>query len=77
MTNKPDFWLAFKALTQIRDKLVSQLQSRLYAFNAYYYAFSNKATVMSSVLNGIASSEDIYNDPQFGMDTITKLYFWA
>ncbi len=31
---------------------------------------------MRSVLAGIQSAEDIYSDPLFGMDTISKLYFW-
>jgi hypothetical protein len=32
---------------------------------------------MRSVLANIVGADIIYSDPQFGMDTISKLYFWA
>jgi hypothetical protein len=77
MTNKPEFWLAFKALVQIRDKLATQFQARFFAFNAFYFGFNDKAMVMKNVLSGIASAEDIYSDSVYGLDSISKLYHWV
>lgn len=69
MTNKPDFWLAFKALAQIRNQMVNELMGRYFAFQAYYYALNDKATVMDSVLLGIEDAEAIYSDVNFGFDS--------
>ena len=73
MINKPSFWLAFKALSQIRTQIMTQLVERLCAFNAYYHIFNDKSLVMNSVLNAKAftpaEAEAIYSDTVYGMDT--------
>jgi hypothetical protein len=76
MTNKPDFWLAYKALAQIRNTMVHELMGRFFAFQAYYYGFNDKNIVMNSVLVGIPNAEQIYSDENFGFDSFTKLYYW-
>ena len=76
MTNKPDFWLAFKALAQIRNKFVNELMGRFLAFQAYYYGLNDKETVMKSILFGIPNADKIYSDENFGLDSIRKLYYW-
>jgi hypothetical protein len=57
MTHKPDFWLAFKALSQIKTQMMEELQARFYAFNAYYHTFYDKEATMNNVLRGIPFAE--------------------
>lgn len=47
------------------------------AANAYSYLFKNKDMVMKSVLKGVPNAEKVYTDKTVGMDTVTKLYYWA
>jgi hypothetical protein len=79
MINKPSFWLAFKALAQIRAQIVNQLFERLCAFNAYYFLFYEKELVMNSVLYGLSApdAEKVYSDEFYGMDSVPKLYIWV
>ena len=77
MINKPRFWLAFKALAQIRDKMTTELMSRFYAYNAYYYGFYDQDFVLNSVLSGIPDAESIYTDSVFGLDSSSKIYLWV
>ena len=76
MNNKPQFWYAFKGLAQIRNQMISELITRFYAFNAYYYAFNDKTFVTQVILNGISNADTIYTDPVYGMDTSQKLFLW-
>lgn len=57
MTHKPDFWLAFKALSQIKTQMMSELQARFYAFNAYYHTFYDKDATLKNVLRGLSFAE--------------------
>lgn len=76
MTHKPDFWLAFKALSQIKTQMVNELVGRFYAFNAYYHSFYDKDLIMKSVLVGIPQADKIYSDEVFGLNSVATLYYW-
>jgi len=58
--------------------LNSNYINRLEAYNAYYYFFNNYADVQKYVLTKLIPEEQetVYNDPNFGMGTITGLTKW-
>mmetsp|Transcript_39184 Transcript_39184/g.28327 ORF Transcript_39184/g.28327 Transcript_39184/m.28327 type:complete len:126 (+) Transcript_39184:480-857(+) len=80
MENKPDFWLAWKALCQINTIMFnSSIVNRYYAWNAYNYVFYDYDAVQAGVLGGFdsATSNAIYTDTFYGLDTVNKLFYWV
>ena len=51
---------------------------RFYAYNAYYYMFNDQDLVNTAVLAAFDSDKQtlIYHDPNYGMDSVTKLTTW-
>lgn len=49
------------------------------AANAHSYIFKDKDMTMKAVLGGLDkdAAEKLYTDEKYGMDTATKLYYWA
>ena len=81
MTNKPNYWLAWQAFSQVSSLMYSDLKlvSRQYANNALQFLFSNQALVIQGVLASFNSTEQtiIYTDTKFGMNTIDGLLWWV
>jgi len=79
VTEKPDFYKAFQALSKIRQQYVDQLQFKLYAYHAYNYFFNSENIAVNMFLKHIfdeATAKKIYSDPVLGMDSVTKLFYW-
>ena len=79
MTHKPRYWLAWQALTQVSNLMfTNNMIYRFYAYNAYYYMFNDQTLVNQGVLAAFpaASQTLIYQDPNYGMDSVTKLANW-
>ena len=78
MTNKPDFYKAFEALTRVRQQFVDEFFLRGVAYQAYYYIFQNKDTIVNSILFPFdkATAGAIYSDEILGLDSPSKLFFW-
>jgi len=77
MNNKPDFWLAWKALTQVNTIMFnSDIVNRYYAWNVYNYVMFDQSMVFAGVLGGFDAStaQTIYTDPFYGLDTVNKVY---
>lgn len=55
--------------------LTNNMIYRFYAYNAYYYMFDDAALVNTGVLAAFdaAKQTQIYEDPNYGMNTVTKL----
>jgi hypothetical protein len=53
--------------------------TRMNAANAYSYLFKDKKMTFKAVLGHMkeADAEKIYSDPVYGMNSPTKLYYWA
>lgn len=79
MTNKPDYFQTFEALTHIRQQFVDEFFFKTVAYQAYHYIFKNQNTVVNSVLRFMdpANATVIYTDEYFGMDAPSKLYYWV
>ena len=77
MTHKPIFWLAFKAISQIRTALTNELKPRFYAYHAYFFMFNDEDFVYDNVLHGIKKANLIYSDPLYGLNNISGLYWWV
>ena len=53
MTHKPQYWLAWQAITQISNLMyTSNMIFRFYAYNAFYYMFNDESLVFKGVLVG-------------------------
>lgn len=78
MTNKPDFFQTFQALTTIRQQFVEEFFLKAVAYQAYHYMFKNQDTVINSVLGFIdkETATAIYNDEFLGMNAPSKLFYW-
>lgn len=80
MNSKPDFWLAWKALSQVNTIMfTSDLVNRYYAWNAYNYVMSDSDMVYAGVLGGFdtTTAQAIYTDNFYGLDTVNKVYEWV
>lgn len=80
IANPYDFQLSFKMIALIHDQFEElDLQTRMNAANAFQYIFQYKEVVMKAVLAGLSQdkAEKVYTDSVYGMDTPTKLYYWA
>lgn len=55
------------------------LSTRMNAANAYSYLFKDQDLVMKSVLGHLDkdAAAKLFKDEYYGMDTPTKLYYWA
>jgi len=79
-THKPDYWLAWQALTQVSDLMFkSNMLARYYAYNAYEFIFKDSALVYQGVLAGLSTENQqaVYTDPLFGLDSTDKIAFWV
>lgn len=79
-THKPDYWLAWQALTQVAQLMFkSEMLTRYYAYNAYEYIFKEPALVYTGVLASLnpTDQQTVYSDPKFGMDSTDKLIYWV
>jgi hypothetical protein len=79
MTNKPDFYQTFEALTRVRQQFVEEFFLKTVAYQAYNYMFKNKDVVTGSILkflNNETMANSIYSDAIFGMDSSQKLFYW-
>mmetsp|Transcript_33877 Transcript_33877/g.24933 ORF Transcript_33877/g.24933 Transcript_33877/m.24933 type:complete len:213 (-) Transcript_33877:2075-2713(-) len=77
MNSKPKFWLAFKAVAQIREQMIAELEARYYAYHSFYYAFQDRDLVLRSVLANTDDPEAIYDDANFGMSSSRNLFNWV
>lgn len=80
IANPLDFQLSFKMISLIHDQFKKiDFATRMNAANAYSYLFKDKKMTMKAVLGHMkeADAEKIYSDPVYGMDSPTKLYYWA
>jgi len=80
MINKPKYYQAWQALVQAYELMLnSDYLNRLEAYNAKYYFFDNFADVQTYVLPTLTADDQdtIYNDPDFGMSSITGLSKWT
>ena len=61
-----------------RKKDTTATDRCLFVYNAYYYVFNEQTQVNQGVLAGFdaASQPLIYQDPTYGMDSVTKLANW-
>jgi hypothetical protein len=78
--NPFDFQMSFKMMSKLHDEFLKlDFPIRMNAANAYTYLFQHKDMVMASVLKGLSkeAAETLFSDKQFGMDTASKLYYWA
>ncbi len=79
MANKPKFFKAWQAMTQAYELMLnSDYVFRVYAYNALEYFFNDFADVQTYVLPGLTEQQQsiIYNDPKFGMNSVTGLSKW-
>lgn len=79
MTNKPDFYQTFEALTRVRQQFVEEFYLKTVAYQAYHYMFKNKDIVTKGILGFLQNdtmANAIYSDAIFGMDSSIKLYYW-
>ena len=76
MTHKPVFWLAFKALTQIRELLGKEMMNRFFAYNSYYFAFNDQKFVNENVLVNVPGADQIYSDSLYGLNSVSGLFQW-
>ena len=77
--HKPQYWFAWQALAQASNLMfTSNLLTRYYAYNSYYYIFQTPSLVYSGVLAGLSPADQVtvYTDPKCGMDNPLKLTFW-
>ncbi len=79
VTEKPDFYKAFQALSKIRQQFVDETQFKLIAYHAYNYFFNNQNTAINMFLAHLFDKDTatkIYSNPVLGMDSVTKLFYW-
>jgi hypothetical protein len=79
-THKPDYWLAWQALSQVSQVMFkSQMLTRYYAYNAFQWIFNDVSLVNTGVLASLPAAQQtqVYSDPEFGMDTTDKLTYWV
>lgn len=79
MSNKPESYQAWQAITQAYELMAnSNFVNRQYAYNGLNYFFNDYASVQTYVLNGLTELQQstVYNDPNYGMSTITGLSKW-
>lgn len=79
MTNKPDFYQTFEALTRVRQQFVEEFYLKTVAYQAYHYMFKDKDIVTKGILGFLQNdtmANAIYSDAIFGMDSSIKLYYW-
>ena len=80
MVNKPQFFKAWQAIVQAYELMLnSEFTYRLEAMNAYYYFFDDYALVQNFVLPTLLPDDQttVYNDKDFGMNSIEGLSKWA
>ena len=57
----------------------SNMEYRYYAYNAYNYIFNDYAMVQAGVIPMLSAADQdlVYNDSQYGMNSIQKLMYWV
>lgn len=54
-----------------------KLMNYIYAINMYEAAFSNQDMVYRSVLRGMDNAQKIYEDKDYGMNSMVKVVKWV
>ena len=57
----------------------SNMLTRYYSYNAFFYMFNDYSSVRQGVLADLSDADatTVYNDPLYGMSTITTLNTWV
>jgi len=79
MQGKPEYYQAWQAMTQAYELMAtSDFVNRQYAYNGLNYFFNDYASVQTYVLPDLTELQQstVYNDPNYGMSTITGLSKW-
>jgi len=80
MTNKPQYWEAWQALTQIANMMYgANIVNSYYTVNAFYFTFQDFNLVKSAVIPSLSSADQllVYNDSVYGMSDSSTLTTWV
>jgi len=81
LNHRPDFVKAFKAITELKNRLrKSDMFGRYLALNAYELNFNDYSQLKDSVFYNIAEADaqKLFNDPTYGMGVSKyNLYKWV